>query len=479
MAAAYAPVAQAIDWRFEPRIGATAIFSDNVNQSATNAENGLSLSVTPGFTLRSQGSRRVQASLQYGLSAVTRFGGKDDSDLYHNLNAAGKAELVEDFLFVDGVANISQQLISLLGSPADASINGSNRATVGTYSLSPYIVKRLGTFATARARYSATGAIFGSNVASDSSSNTFSVGLSSGSRFNDLNWSLDYSNSKTNYNDDTIADTSFERASATIGYALSRKFRVFGTVGEDRNEYLSATDTKGSFYRVGLGWAPTQRANLEVSGGESYFGPTYSLSAHLRTRQTRWEAQYSQDVSDISRLALKLVGATLNSCPAGTVLPAGYTLLDLINANCDIDLYFGTSLTNNVFVYKLLTAGTVWDISARTSLSVRLSDMTREFQLATQGEDRVQTISVGVNHRLSPLITVNGGLSLIRNSLDSASAGGAARKDDITSLSLGIDRRFTKDLNGALIFRHTQRDSNDANADYDENSITATANLRF
>lgn len=481
MAMTFALPAHAIDWRFEPRVSGSATYSDNVNQSATNKDSGLSLSVTPGFSLRSEGSRRVQATVQYGLTAVSRFGGNDTSDdLYHNLSAAGKAELVEDFLFVDGTANVSQQLISLLGSPADATVNGSNRTTVGTYSLSPYILKRLGTFAQAQARYTASGSIFDSNAASDSSTNTFSAGLSSGTQFNDLSWSLDYYNSKTEYN--RGPDTTFERTSATLGYALSRKFRVFGSFGEDKNEYLSATDTSGSFYRAGFGWTPTRRTSIEASGGESYFGPTYSLAASLKTRQTRWELRYSEDVSDMSHLTTdysKLTGALINSCPAGTVLPPNPTLIDVINAGCSVDLFFGTSISNSVFVYKLLTAGMAWDMSARTRFSVRLSDMTREFQLTTQGQDQVQTATAGINYRLSPTLSANGDLSFTRNSLDAAATGGAAREDDIVSFILGLNRRFSKDLNGALTFRHTQRDSNDANANFDENSLTATATMRF
>ncbi|WP_296755944.1 TIGR03016 family PEP-CTERM system-associated outer membrane protein [Thiobacillus sp.] len=479
MALAFASASAVADWRFEPTLNASTIYTDNVNQSATKPEDAVILSVTPGFTLRSEGSRRVQATMRYGLTGVARFGGDESDDLYHNLNAVGKAELVEDFLFVDGSARVSQELISLLGSPADAEINNRNRATVGTYSISPYIQKRLGTFANALARYTASGAIFENDVANDSSSNSFSAGLNSGTRFDDLSWSLDYSIRKTDYR--KSADTTFERVSATLGYALSRKFRVFGTVGEDTNEYLSATDTSGSFYRAGFGWSPTRRTSFEASGGESYFGPVYGLSASHRTRQTRWDVRYSEDVSDISRLATDFsnLQAVTASCPAGTVLPANPALLDLINAGCDVNLFFGTALANNVFISKLLTAGVAWDVGAKTTVSLRLSDLTREFQTATQGEDRVRIVSGTLTYRLSPQTSATGGLSLTRNSLDSTAAGGAAREDDILSFSLGLNRRFTDQLNGALVFRHTQRDSNAANSDYDENRLTATVGMRF
>ncbi len=439
------------------------------------------LSVTPGFTMRSAGSRRVQATVQYSMTGVARFGGDESDDLYHNLNAAGKAELVEDFLFIDGNARISQELISLLGPTVDATVNDSNRATVGTYSISPYIQQRLGTFAYAQARYTARGAIFENEVASDSSSNSFTASLNSGTRFDDLSWGFHYSLIDTDYN--TGPDTTFERVSATAGYKLTRKFRVFGTIGEDKNEYLSASGTDGSSYSVGLGWSPSRRTSVEASTGERYFGSTHSFSARHASRLTRWDVRYTEDVSDISRLATDfrdLRGAELNSCPPGTKLPIPPTLLDVINADCDVDLFFGTSIVNGVFLSKLLTAGVSWDVGNRTTVSARLSDLTREFQLISQGEDRVQTVSGTINHELSARTSAYGRLSLTRNSLDSTAAGGGgAREDDIMSFNLGLNHRFAEQFSGALIFRHTQRDSNAANSNYEENSLTASVNMRF
>ena len=58
-------------------------------------------------------------------------------------------------------------------------------------------------------------------------------------------------------------------------------------------------------------------------------------------------------------------------------------------------------------------------------------------------------------------------------------AASAAREDDRMILSLGLNHRFAEKLNGALTLRHTQRDSNAPNSDYDVNSITATVNMGF
>lgn len=497
-ALAFAPGAQAIDWRLTPSVGARAIYSDNVRQSATDPEHGLSLSVTPGFSLRSEGSRRVQAVVQYGLTAVTRFGGNDGEDLFHNLSAAGKAELVEDFLFVDASARISQELISLLGSPAGAEVNDSNRATVGTYSISPYIQQRFGTFADAQLRYTASGAIFENDVAATSASNSVLAALTSGTRFNDLSWGLNYSLRKVeNRNAENVT---FERATATAGYALTRKFRVFGSVGQDWNDYLSTTGTDGSSYSVGFGWAPSRRASMEASVGERYFGNTFGLSGNYRARRSNWNVRYAEDVSDITQQFLRESNRIFWVCggmlfetdgldpppgQSGCTGPItagqlanffdtlGVSLSDLIAANL---LNIGTA--NGIFVIKSFTASVSWNFG-RLGFGLAANDTRRLYQLFGDAEDRVQSVSGSANYRLSPKTTANSGISLTRTRVDGILTGLSNRENDTLTMEIGLNHRFAEKLNGALSLRHIQRDANDSNADYDENRLTASVNMRF
>ena len=498
---AFAAPASSVDWRAEPSVGASTRYTDNVDQRATDPEDALILTVTPRIVVRAEGSRRVQATLQYGVTGVSRFSDDNDQDIYHRLNAIGKAELIEDFLFIDGTARISQELISLLGSPAEAEVNDSNRADVGTYSVSPYIRKRLGTFAEAHARYTASGAIFESNTAADSAANTIALGLSSGTRFNDVSWGLDYSLREAEYRNANIAtyntDATFERASARVGYALTRKFRVFGNVGQDSNDYLSTTDTDGSFYNVGLGWAPTRRTSVEATVGERYFGNTYSFGGSHRTRMSRWSARYSEDVSDITQQFLeqssrifwlcdgKLIEAVTppqgDACSgpisagqlAETFSDFGVPTADLVAAGL-----LNIASANGIFILKSLTAGVSWDVG-RLEFGLSGQDTRRLYQLFNGAEDHIQGVTGAVSYRMSPRTTANTSVSLTRRSVDSVLAEGPAREDDILSVSLGINHRFAEKLNGALIFRHTQRDSNEASSEYEENRLTASVNMRF
>ncbi|MGK2953978.1 MAG: TIGR03016 family PEP-CTERM system-associated outer membrane protein, partial [Thiobacillus sp.] len=472
--------------RLTPSVGGSATYTDNANQSASNPESAVILGVTPGFNLQSEGSRRVQATLQYGLRGVTRFGDDNDSDLYHNLNAIGKAELVEGFLFIDGSARISQELISLLGSPAEADTNDSNRATVGTYSISPYIEKRLGTFADAQARYTASGAIFENDVAtaSDSTVNAFNAGLTSGTHFNDLTWGLNYSIRQADNRN--AADTTFEHVVLDLGYALTRKFRVLGSVGEEWNDYPSLTETSGPAYRLGFGFAPNRRTSIEVLAGERYFGPTYNLSARHRTRSTNWNASYSEDISDTTRL-LAASGTLYNfwcpSLPSPLVLDWPFSTPP--DASC---VPHGNSmgpvfdLRSGAFISKTLRAGVNWQLR-KMNYALSVSDSKRLYTSA-DAEDQTRTVSATAAYRMTPHTTVIGSLNLTRTKVPEQltilqPTPEPAREDDLVSLSLGVSHQFAEKLNGALTFRHSQRDSNVATSNYDENSIMASVNLRF
>lgn len=493
--------ASAVDWNFTPTLNNSATFTDNVRQSASNRESALILSVTPGFTLVSEGSRRVRATVGYGVSGVARFGGDSSTDVNHNLSAVGKAELVEDFLFLDGTARISQELISLLGSPADANTNSSNRATVGTYSFSPHIQKRLGTFATAQARYTHSGALFGDNAGSNIAANALTASLGSGTRFNDLNWSLNYSLREAEYADNgttRASSSTFESTSAMLGYALSRKFRVFGTVGRDSNDFINASQSNGDFYTAGFGWSPSRRTSLDVSAGKRFLGNTFALSFLHRSHFSNWNIKYSENVSDISQQFLTAARLPYLMCQRAS--GEYYLTPDLNQPGCvglstfliqnkdklgltDQELVAAgianSSIARGVYLIKSLTAGAAWS-KGRIGAGMNVFDTRRNYLLLTNLEDRTQGISGNANYRLTPQTRVTTTLTYTNNQVPAGFSGLTMDRDDnIYTASIGLDHRFDPKVTGALTLRHQQRDSNDPAASFDENSITASLYMRF
>lgn len=483
-----APAAHAIDWRFEPYVNASSTYTDNVNQRSSNTQDALILTATPGFTLRSEGSRRVQASLQYGLTGVKRFGDDDRSDdVYHNLNAVGKAELVEDFLFIDGNAHVSQQLISLLGSPADATTNDSNRTTVGTYSISPYVQQRLGTFAFAQVRYTTSGAIFQNDVANNINSNSINASLNSGTQFNELSWGLNY-----RLRDATVQggeDTQFEHYGASLGYKLTHNIRVFGTVGHDSNKYtaIPGEGVGGGSWTAGMGWSPNRRTSMNASFGESFYGRTYGFEFDYRTHYSVWTASYNEGVSDISQLLLNTEPISYWICDQGLALTMG-TLPPSNGTNCVLigSLPPGSTAVgsaNGIFISKTLRAGGAWS-KGKSNFGINVFDTRRQYQqLVGMPEDETRGVIATYSYRLQPHTTLNANLgytnTLVPPGLGLGFATTIARDDKLYTASIGVSRQFDSKLLGSLTLRHQQRDSNSPTSNYDENSLTASVNMRF
>jgi uncharacterized protein (PEP-CTERM system associated) len=244
--------------------------------------------------------------------------------------------------------------------------------------------------------------------------NEYLAALTSGTRFTDLSWSLNYRHRVARNRD--FADSTFEQASGTLGYALTRKFRVFGTVGDEWNDYLSATQTDGSFWSGGFGWSPSRRTSLEAAMGRRYFGNTYDVSARHRTRASNWNLSYVRDLSDLSQFLM--TSGTLYDylCPGpdGTLqLFTGWPFSIPPAPGC---IAFGGTpglvfdLRNGVFVSTVLRAGVSWGLG-KLRYSLDAYDSLRDYQ-AVDSQDRTRGVTAGVTYQMAPRTSVNGSLGL-------------------------------------------------------------------
>lgn len=484
-ALAWVSNASAANWRVERTLQSAATYTDNAKHTDKDPEGAIILRVTPGVTVRSEESRRVQGFLQYGLSGVARFGDDESTDILHRLNAIGKVQLIEDVLAIDGLARVSQELISLDGPLVEAEISKQNRATVGSYSIGPHLKKRLGTFALADARYTASGTLRENDSTGNSSANTVTAALTDGTRFNDVSWGLHYFYREA-YNR-RYADSTFERAYASLGYALTRKFRVFGTAGEEWNDYLSIRAMDGSSWSAGIGWSPGRRTSVEGSVGERFFGKTYNVSARHRTRASNWHLRYYEDLSDTS--LFRLTTGTVYDYRCGDTFFEDWPYSTPPSSDCTLWGVGGSGLLfdlqSGVFVSKVLRAGVGWG-TGKLHYALDVYDSTREFQ-SIDSEDRTQGVTATATYHVAPRTRLNASLGKSRYDVTSASTGRLfaplpgrrERSDDIYNLIIGLTHQADSRTSGTITYRHQYRDSNVLGGDFTENRITGTVNMSF
>jgi uncharacterized protein (PEP-CTERM system associated) len=287
-----------------PTFSANATLTDNVNLSATDKQSDLFLSVSPGIQIGGQ-TGRIRGFLDYVLTGSFYARDLDSSTLYHplgsnnfynTLNASVNAEAVQNWLFIDANASISQQFISPFGTQStDPSLNNANSTQVSTVNVAPYVkgqiagqVNYLG-----RAFYTFTDS--GTSQAADSTVWGALLGFDSTTRWSKLSWGLDFT-----YREATFGDrrSEFDQLNVlSLNYAVTPELRVSLRGNTETSNLVSLENETTTGYGGGLRWTPSPRTNLVVEYDQRVFGNSHLYSFDYRTPRTVWAISNRQGLS--------------------------------------------------------------------------------------------------------------------------------------------------------------------------------------
>ncbi|HJT51396.1 MAG TPA: TIGR03016 family PEP-CTERM system-associated outer membrane protein [Nitrosospira sp.] len=488
------------EWSVRPRLDLIETYTDNIRlRSQGSGAGDFVTQINPGILLRGEG-RRFNLQTDYRMNNLIYAETSSLTRIRHQLNARGTAELFEDFFFVDGRATITQQNASLFGPQAIDNVNVTgNRADIRTYSVSPYIRHRFKDFASGELRYAHNIVTSSSNLLRNSQADSFSATLNSGEDFTRLHWGLDYSNQMVHF-DRTGRTIELERSIANLRYAVTPQFSLTATGGYERNSFISIRgDPSSPTWTAGFAWRPSERTDIAVSAGQRFFGDTYSALARHRTRLTVWNISYNENIT------------TFNQQAFGSGLNFGGSLSQLLaaqNPNLSPDFIQQTSgalvglggtgaffdptnfFTNRLFLQKRLDASVAMN-GSRNTIVLRGFNMTRQayspdivdadLMGAANAALLRHTRQTGGNalwsYRISQLTRANLNLGYTRFSFL-----GTGREDDFKIVRVSLTRQFPqilRNLSGMIQYRHQERDSNQAGADYRENAAIASVNMTF
>ncbi|MGH6916750.1 MAG: TIGR03016 family PEP-CTERM system-associated outer membrane protein, partial [Geminicoccaceae bacterium] len=161
-------------------------FSDNVDLDPGDDRRSAFVShVTPGLSFRGNTSR-----FQGGFDGAvrTRYTTAGDDEGFRvdpTLTGEGEVQLVPGYLFLEGQASISQQVLNNAAAQTEA-----NQDTVQVYRLSPLLRHRFGGFAIGELRYTLGQFLVDSDQASDTTAHTGQATLASGHDFDRVRWAL-------------------------------------------------------------------------------------------------------------------------------------------------------------------------------------------------------------------------------------------------------------------------------------------------
>ncbi len=495
----------AADWTVVPSIGASEMYSDNIFLSPAPYQlSDFVTTITPGIRVTGT-SERLKASLNYSLQDInyTKYSSLDY--ITQQLNAAGNATLVDQTLFLDAGASISQQPLYMAGPMGlgNSSANG-NLENVTTTSISPYVTHRFNTFATGMARYTHQTMDFSqagpSNINGygggyglgmyNSTVDTALATLNSGSDFNNLIWGLNLNNSRISY--EGMAPMTLAQYSANLGYLITPRFKVIATGGyEDDSFAYIGQNPRSNFWNLGFDWSPSVRTKLEVTEGERFFGRTHSLNFTHHARMTTWNAIYSQDVTTMLMQQTVPPSVTLDLMLQQQI-PDPATRQQVVQSmlaalGSQSMLFAQNVMTNQILLVKTMNASVALALPRDTYLLTLFNTKSAPLQQAVNflpgvyGAYNYMNVdqyggTLSWNKQLNPLLSANANINTTYFTFP-----GQTLEEKMRSFTVGLSRKLGPRLNGNVMIRHQTMDSTPANIGYSfsENAVIASMMYLF
>jgi uncharacterized protein (PEP-CTERM system associated) len=474
------PAAWAQRSNITPTFSASLELTDNRNLSATNPEADAITTLSPGIRWSSR-SGRVQGSLSYSLNADFYARDSSANSLSNNLAADLAAELVEQYVFFDANAYISQQSLSAFGLQGDRGTNA-NSTEYGSLTLSPSVRGRPFGAADFEARLTSTysGSLDGNS--GDVSSQDFVMSL--GESLGAVGWSVVASRSYSSF--DGGRATTQDKITPRISYAFDPTFQVFASGGYERNDVLTLDPTEYKTWGGGFSWRPTPRTQLGVQTEQRYYGRSWNVNFSHRMR--RWLVSYS-DVNDDNELTTGggsplstydlffIQFASIEPDPVlRDVLVRNFLQSTGLDPNQQATAGFVTSAVN---VTRNQNLSLAWQGRRNNVVVSAFATSSRRVDEISDAQDDFSQVArvdqQGMNFSLSHRLTQTSAIVMFGSYQRTPDQEGV-QGNDLTELSLSWSDRIGPRSSVSVTGRHTR--ATGANP-YNENSLRATFNYSF
>ena len=484
-------------WRFGSSIGVDETYSDNINLSPAGRERSdFVTSIVPSLTVTRFGPR-LTTTLSYQPQLLLYANGTNGTQFRNSLNAIANGSVIENFLFFDAAANISQQNISPFGTQAANTVNGStNRAETRNYTFGPTLQSRYDRDLqySAGYRYSQSNADSGAYATSHTS--TLFGQFQSSTSFRDVGFGGAVNRTDQEYGG--INEIVTESVNGNVTYVLQPTLHLQGNVGYDRNRYPTTgqAELQGVSYSGGFNWQPSHHTSVNAQVGHRYFGPTANVSIQQTTARFVVSATYTRDQTTSNATGISQVQdpnyALIDQFYRATITDPVQRQQAVVAALQQAGLstsQFGNQgfLSNQLFLQKradvsvgLLGLHNTITFDANRSEVQSLSAITAGFDVFDQAS-RFQTtsISANLNHRLGPRMSVNFTAQKIHNSAIEGRGDTRQRQ-----LVVSVNRQFQPKLSGTVLYRNTSQTGNNSTAgfyggNYRENAVLGSLRLTF
>jgi len=455
----------ASEWTVKPSLSLTENYSDNIRHAPRgNEQSDWITQISPGLNLTGAGPK-LTFSTVYQMQNLFYAKNRQSDSTRHSLSTNTHTELINNQLFLDGIASVSQQNTGTLGPQTLNNFNiTANQTEVRSLSISPYLRHRFQGWANSEVRYNH--GVISTNAVGLAKNQTDSVLLSldSGYSFTTLRWGMHYNNQKSS-SGNSLQTVNSDTYAGNLGYMITPRFTLNAKAGYEKFNYISvAKPPQGPHYSAGFTWAPSQRTNIDASIGHRFFGQSFSLNARHRSRKTLWNLGYSEDVTTTQAQFQANAGLPAPILPGST-----------------------NFLSNQIFLQKSLSAS-VTMTGHRNTLNFNLFDSSRDAQtsqtqnlallgaanLALGNKSKQLGGNASWSRQISPYTSTNLTLGYIKNSFPALNI-----TSNDKNIQLGINSKLQPDLGYSVSLRHNQYTSTLPNSDSQENALTATLLMQF
>lgn len=280
-----------------PRLAVSETYTDNLKLSTGDGDAALITTVSPGLSIASR-TGRIRGALDYALNGVVYTKSEERNQIRHTLSSQANVEAIENWLFINGTANISVQPVSAFGTVVpgsnDLRRNG-NSTEVASLTLSPSVRGRLGGWFSYRATLNAAESRAKDGVAGDNRSHGFNLSIAGLGDGRVLNWALALDGMRGSPGSGRSTRT--ESATGSLDIRPDVDWRFGLTAGSERSDLSAVRSTTAPTYGASAQWTPTPRTQANASWNRHDYGNAHALTFQHRMARSVWRISDQQSVS--------------------------------------------------------------------------------------------------------------------------------------------------------------------------------------
>lgn len=477
------------DWTTNAGLNLGSYYSTNICRASDNEQDWTVGTVTPTVDLRGDGARAnlsLRAAVEYNTlaeSSLTCEGGGAVNNLANRLAFVPRIdfnsdyEAIENFLFFEADAVASQNPINPFAAGGEDNVNGLGNTNV-TYrwGVGARIDRQLSERWALLATYNYNEQTNSANrIISDSQEDRvgfdfgmiptvsrFSAGIRGQSRDVTFEQSLlqpAFSNR-------------LSRAELYAALRLSDSWSFEGIAGQEDNVFFAANDeTDGTYWDVGLRWAPNQRIEISAGYGERFFGTVPRFEARYRHKRSVLTASYIQDIQFPRniRAAAALSGNVDGAADIDTSLPG-----DPLQGAGDPTFVGQGPVLNERYAlsYQFSARRTTLNLRARDSQQTRASDgRTGSFQ----------DVTATLSRKLGPSLSADVRVGWRNNeaNIDAVTGELTGQTREAWTAGAGLRRKLAQDLTLTLRYSYIDQQSETNRNNFEEQRVELGLRFRF